>query len=139
MTIGSDDLGFDGLCQWSYIYCWIRPGATLNDSCPIVYTGNEGAVGVLTATPEAFVQALAYRACVDPYGKGTHYNYSKGTLFLDEAKEDTYDCCVIARLYEYRSVVVKRFGKLKSFQELTAGVDDLNKELMTWVNRIGSW
>jgi len=123
----SDDeflhLGIDG--TGSQFLVWKRAS---DQQAPVVFFGSEGGLGVLTATPAAFAQALAHRPWVDGYEEPASLTDNEGDdLDEDEAAEAD------KALATYKAAVEDRFGPLPSLAELTAGVDALNQELRAWV------
>lgn len=117
-------LGIDGM--GSQFAAWVRPGS---NETPIVYFGSEGGRGVLVGSPRDWALALAYAPWIDEYPTDDGpAGLTEGEV-EDEAQE---------ALESYRGALQARFGAVPSLEQLTSGLEDLNKEFLAWVeSRLG--
>lgn len=125
----SDDrfvhLGIDG--TGSQVAVWVR---AQDEQRPVVFFGSEGGLGVLTATPEAFALALAHAPYFEAFEEPARLEGQDDPL-ADKDDEEREE--VRAALERYRAAVRKDLGEAPALSELTAGLDELNRELREWV------
>lgn len=96
----------------------------------VVFFGSEGGCGVLTETPLAFAQALAYAPRIVEYGPGS---VDASLLSIEEnwLAEDAP-----AAIAEYRRAVEARFGPLPPFNELIRVSDAAQAKFRGWVHEV---
>ena len=128
-TWASDDrfvhLGIDG--TGSQVAVWVR---AQDEQRPVVFFGSEGGLGVLTATPEAFALALAHAPYFESFEEPAGLAKQDDPLADkdDEEREEAQ-----AAFERYRAAVRKELGDIPALQDLTTGLDVLNRELLEWV------
>lgn len=106
---------------------WIRPEAPAPH--PVVFFGSEGEHGVLTASLEAWVQAIAY-------GPGLSYRTEPVSLKVDENWKLEERPPAHEALAGYRRAVEAELGPVPGLDALTSDIDALNAEFCAWVAKV---
>ena len=119
-------LGIDG--TGSQFAAWVRPDAK---ETPVVFFGSEGGRGVLTRSLEAWVKVLAFAPGIDEYPDDDAPACLDLEMNWMKEEEDVDD-----EIAAYREVVESKFGNVEPFDDLTAGLDDLNKAFKAWIEKI---
>jgi hypothetical protein len=125
-------LGQDG--GGSEVALWLGPRQS--NAAPVVFFGSEGGSGVVSASPSAFVQALAYAPLLQEYRKGDLDAPSRLSLednwFLSgEDPEQT--SAANGALARYRQSTEERFGQLPPFERLIDVPPTVQAEFREWV------
>lgn len=116
-------LGIDG--SGSQIAAWIRPNA---EQIPVVLFGSEGGAGVLAASCEDWAKCIAYAPYIEEYPDDEDER-----LWIPE---DEGDADAKAAQASYTKAVLQRFGELPPLDDLTANLDALDEEFVTWVESL---
>lgn len=115
-------LGIDG--TGSQIAAWIRPDAA---QIPVVLFGSEGGAGVLAASCEDWAKCVAHAPFIDEYPDDDAPRLSASEVEDDEG---------LAAQNAYKEAVQQRFGSLPPLEQLTADLDELDEEFVTWVESL---
>ena len=128
-------LGHDG--SGGEVAVWLRPRET--DATPVVFFGSEGGAGVLTTSPLALAQALAYGPLVHEYEKGNLDAPSRLSLednwCLSDGGPEQVEVARNA-LARYRLATEERLGPLPPFESLIAIPPAMQAELRNWVTTV---
>lgn len=125
-------LGKDGTGSW--FLAWLRPGANAGvapDELPVVFLGSEGLRGVLSPSPIAFAQVLAYGPGVESGGGAVNLQLGASPALKPSGGPERRGP-VQSALAAYRAAVEKRFGPLPSFDTCTSVPETLRKDFMAW-------
>jgi len=106
---------------------WVRPGA--DGPHPVVFFGSEGGYGVLVATSERWLQALAHGPMIREHASPARL--VRDNWMLDEPGEAATEA-----LAAYRSAVVERRGQLPALEVLTGELDALQQEFCGWAGGV---
>jgi hypothetical protein len=128
-------LGHDG--TGGEVALWSRPRET--DATPVVFFGSEGGAGVLTTSPRAFAQALAYGPLVQEYEKGNLDAPSRLSLeanwLLSDGDPEQVEVAKNA-LARYRLATEERLGHLPLFETLVTIPPSVQAEFRNWVTTV---
>jgi len=127
-------LGHDG--SGGNVALWLKPRET--NATPVVFFGSEGGAGVLTTSPRAFAQALAYGPHLKEYEKGNLDAPSRLSLednwFSDGDPEEV--AAAKKALARYRSATEERLGHLPPFESLIAIPPAVQAEFRNWLTTV---
>ena len=117
---------------------WVRADAP--GSCPIVFFSSEGGSGVLCASGEKWVQILAHAPTIVEYERGDRAAHvsDEENWCLDEGWNPTRAAEARDSLAYYREVLRASFGHLPPLDELTTGLDELNRAFASWIEAVVS-
>jgi hypothetical protein len=129
VSLGQDGTGGE-------VALWLRPH---QDKAPVVFFGSEGGSGVLTASPLAFAQALAYAPLLQEYEKGDLDAPSRLSLEHNwRLSGDDHEQTEAAKdaLARYRLATEMRLGQLPPFESLISIPPTMQAEFRDWVTSI---
>ena len=128
-------LGHDG--TGGEVALWLRPSEM--EVTPVVFFGSEGGAGVLTSSPCALAQALAYGPIVQEYVKESLDAPSRLSLednwLLSSDRPEQVEVAKNA-LARYRLATEARLGHLPPFESLIAIPPAVQAEFRNWVTMV---